>query len=150
MDYKKMWQVAEIPVYVMVVTSIVLLPLVAYGIINSLIQGIVGWAVTIGAFAYIGYLVKKNGGTTGEAAKYGAFAGVVVGFIGAIINIVSMYIFPQIFAKALEAAASTGAPMETMETVMKISIYFGLVFGPLVSALIGAAISAISGAVTKK
>jgi len=124
--------------------------MLAFEIITTGIQAGISWTVTIGAFAYIGYTVKKKGATTGEAAKHGAFAGVVTGFVGAVLSIGALYVFPQIYADAIEKAVAQGAPRETMETFMRIGVYFGLLTGPIISALIGSAISAVSGALTKK
>jgi hypothetical protein len=150
------WDYIELPVYAMVLWSIVGILLLAFDILNPIAQAIIGYIVVIAAYSYIGYQVRKDGGRLGSGAKKGAVAGVIVGFAGAVIALVSLYYMPQVFEAQIQAALEA-YPQLTRDQMManvKIGVYFGFISGPAVSAGMGALISlianAITGAVRKK
>jgi len=149
MKLAEMWKTVEIPVYIMIGYSLIIYLLVGMEIVGTSIQSWLGWVVSIGVFGYIGYLVKKAKGTAGDAAKHGALAGAVVGFVGGILGIISYYYFPNIYADAINQAVAAGAPRDTVETMISITVYFGLLLGPIFQGIIGAVISAIGNAISK-
>ncbi len=141
--YKKMWEFAEIPVYVVIVWSIAAIILAGMGFIGTTVQAVLGYIIIIAAFVYVGFMVKKAGETTGYAAKTGAFAGAITGFAGGILGIISFYYFPAIYTEAINQAVAQGAPADMTRSIITIGVYVGLITGPIFSALIGAGLSAL-------
>jgi hypothetical protein len=147
---KKMWGISEIPIYCLIFWSILSVGLLATKLIDTTLQSILGWVVIISAYGYVGYHAKAKGESIGFAAKTGAFAGVIVGFIGAIIGIISYYTMPDLFAQVLADAIENGAPAELTEKMMEIMVYVGLLIQPIFSAVIGALFSALGGLINRK
>jgi len=146
MNFKKMWEVSEIPVYVLVAWSILSVIVMAYDILSQILLGAVGYAIALGAFGYIGYSVIQSKETFGTAAKTGAFAGVIIGLVGAVISIISFYVFPEMYADIItQAAAASQMPVDTVETYVLIGTYFGLISQPVVSAIMGAIFACAGG-----
>jgi hypothetical protein len=148
--FKTMWEIVEIPVYIMIFWSILSAALSAMKFIDIKIQSIIGWLIIIGAYGYIGYSSMSKKSDVVNAAKTGAFAGLIVGFVGAIIGIIVYYTMPEIFLQAIEDAIENGAPRELVETITHIMIYVGLIIQPIISAIIGAIISALGSLFNRK
>jgi hypothetical protein len=149
-DFNYIWDIIEIPVIIIVLYSLIDLAFSTNLIIDKLFPSwIFGTALTFFAFGLIGYktVMKEKNPTPG---KYGAYAGLITGFITAIIGIITFYFFPERIAEALQQAAQSGADVSTVETFMKIGIYINLVLSPALSAGIGALIAFVSGMIFKK
>jgi len=145
------WKTVEIPVYVIVLYTILALPLTANSMLPSAVMTALGLLIPVAAFAYIGYLVKKGGGATGKAAKYGALAGVIVGLASALISIAAWNFYPQVYEAAINQAVQNlpaGVSRDDIMALMPISIYASLVTAPLMDAILGAIAAAIAGAAT--
>ncbi len=149
--FMELWEVIEIPAYVLIAWGIVGWLMTVFNILpQGLLSSLVGWVVTLAAFGYIGYTVVQKKGTAGYAAKAGALAGIISGIVGGILGIVSIMFFPQVYTQAIDKAVAQGAPRDMVETSIKIGVYAGIVIAPAISAGIGAGISAISKWILEK
>lgn len=148
--FNHIWDVIETPVIIIVLYSLLDLAFSISTYINKLFPSwIFSSALTLFAFGLIGYKVI-NKETKPTPGKYGAYAGIITGFVGAIIGIISFYLFPEKFAEALRQAVQSGADISTVKTFMKIGIFANLVLSPAINAGIGAFIAWVSGMIFKK
>jgi hypothetical protein len=149
-DFNYVWEIIETPVIIIVLYSLLDLAFPINSYVNELFPSwILSTTISLFAFGLIGYnTIKKEKEPT--PGKYGAYAGLITGFIGAIIGIITFYLFPEKIADALRQAAQSGADMSTVQTFMKIGIYVNLVLSPAINAGIGALIAWISGMIFKK
>ncbi len=149
-DFDDIWDLIEIPVYILVGYSLLDLILSVNSYIDKLFPSwIFSTALTIFAFGLIGYkaIKQKIPSKTNDIAKYGAYAGLITGFVSAIIGLITFYFFPEKIAEALQKAAEAGADVAMAQTFMKIGLYINLVLSPAINAGIGALIAWISGMV---
>lgn len=149
-NFDYIWDIIELPVFIIVAYSLLDLFLSVGTYIDKLFPAwILSTAITIFAFGLIGYnAVKKEKNPT--PGKYGAYAGLIVGFVSAILGIITFYYFPEKIAETLQKAAQSGADVSMAHSFMKIGIYISLVISPAINAGIGAFISWVSGLMFKK
>lgn len=149
-DFGYIWDIIEDSVLILVVYSVLeLFFSVNYYIDKLFPSWIFNIALTIFAFGLIGYKsIKKEKEPT--PGKYGAYAGIITGFVGAIIGIITFYFFPEKIAEAVRQAVQSGADPKAVQTFMKIGTYASLVLSPAISAGIGALIAWISASIFKK
>lgn len=143
---KTWWNYIEIPVYAIIIWSALSVVMMGYSIGPNWLIGIFGWVVTLGAYGYIGHTAKKDKKKTGEAAKMGAFAGLIVGAASGVISIASMYLFPQIYEEAIQQAVAVGASREFIMLVMKISSF---VMSIIIQTIIGTITAAVATKISK-
>jgi cellobiose-specific phosphotransferase system component IIC len=144
-SFRYYWDVVEIPVYILIVISLVVILIQAYELdgITKYLKW-VSWIGTVAVFSYIGYVVaEKRKETVRVAAKAGAYAGAISGFVTAIIGILSYYMYPNIYAKSVELAVQQGANPEMIRSFTQIALYAMLVISPLISAFIGMVLAGI-------
>lgn len=149
-DFKYIWGIIETSVLIVVVYSLLDLAFSINSQIDKIFPSwILNFAITIFAFGLIGYktVMKEKTPTPG---KYGAYAGLITGFIGAIIGIITFYFFPEKIADAIQQAVQAGADVKTIQTFMKIGIYASLVISPAINAALGALIAWVSGMIFKR
>ncbi len=150
-DFNYIWDIIDVSVFIIVIYSLLDLVFSVTTYINKLFPSwIFGTALTIFAFGLIGYKAVKQKDKPGQIAKYGAYAGAITGFVGAIIGIITFYFFPERLVDAIQQAVQAGADPAMVQTVMKIGLFASLVFSPAINAGIGALISWISGLIFKK
>ncbi len=150
-DFNHIWDIIELPVIIVVLYSLLDLAFSINSLINQVFPSwILSTAITLFAFGYIGYKTVNLEKTKPTPGKYGAYAGLITGFVGAIIGIITFYAFPERIAEALQQAAQSGADIATVQQFMKIGIYINLVLTPAVNAGIGALLAWISGMIFKK
>jgi Na+/proline symporter len=107
-------------------------------------------ALMIFAFGLVGYRVTKQKEHSEKAAKYGAYSGLIIGLISAIVGIITFYMFPERIAEALKQASQTGVDTSTVKQFMKLGLYVNFVLSPAIYAGIGALISWVSSLIFKK
>jgi hypothetical protein len=150
-DFNYIWDIIEVPVFIIVIYSLLDLVFSISTYINKIFpSSILSALITIFAFGLIGYNAAKQKSEPNESARYGAYAGLITGFVSAIIGIITFYFYPEKIADALAKAAQAGADMSMVKTFMKIGIYASLVLSPIINAAIGAFIAWISGMIFKK
>jgi Na+/proline symporter len=151
-DFNYVWDIIECPVFVIIIYSLLELFFSISKYIEKVIPAnIFGIILAIFIFGWIGYNAsRENDEEPSRAAKYGAYAGMIVGFVSAIIGIITFYFYPEKLAESLQKAAQAGADMAMVQTFMKIGIYANLVLSPAIYAGIGAFIAWISGMIFKR
>jgi hypothetical protein len=148
--FYRIWNIIELPVLIIVIYNLLELAFSITTYVNKLFPAwILNVAITLFAFGLIGYNASREEKNP-TPGKYGAYAGLITGFVGAVIGILTYYFFPEKIAEALQIAAQSGADMATVQTFMKISLYAGLVISPAVNAAIGAFLAWISAMIFKK
>jgi len=150
-SFNDIWDIIDISVYILI--GYALLDL--FFSISTHIQkvfpaAIVGVLLTIVAFGSIGYISSKEKEDPKTTARYGAYAGLIIGFITAIIGIISFYVYPEKMAEAIMKAVEAGADAAMIQTIMKITTYANLVIGPAINAGIGALIAWLGSLIFKK
>lgn len=150
-DFSYVWDIIDVPVFIVVIYSLLELIFSISSHINKLFPSwILSYALIIFAFGIIGYRTINLKEKPNRAARYGAYAGLITGFIGAIIGIITFYVFPERFIQTIQQAVQAGADAATVQTFMKIGLFAGLVISPAINAGIGALISWISALIFKK
>ncbi len=152
-EFKDYWKIIKISTYILIAWSLAALIVskISFSLYLTIFSAPANWALTIVAFAFIGWTaIKDYKGTIKIAAWAGALAGIIVGFAGALIGILTFYLVPELVEYAITQAAAQGVPADTIRGFMSISIYVGLVTGPLITSLIGAALSSIAALIAKK
>lgn len=148
--------------------DIVLIPsaiLIAYTILNSTFQkwiylastqvqtsiSILGIILQVACFSYIGFkLTKTKLEKSSISLLAGLVSGVIVSFVGAIIGIISVYLFPSSYAYAMDLLLEQGFSKEIILANLQIASWINLIVGPIVLGIIGAVISWISFLIFKK
>ena len=149
--FNYVWDIIDVPVFIIVIYSLLELLFQISFYINKLFPSwILSYAITIFAFGMIGYRTINLEKKPVRAARYGAYAGLIAGFIGAIIAIITFYIFPERFVAIIQSAVQQGADPATVQTFMKIGLYAGLIISPAINAGIGALISWLSALIFRK
>lgn len=149
--FSEIWDIIDVPVFIIIIYSLLELIFSISTYISKLFPPIIlSYVITIFAFGLIGYKSVRQGDKPKETAKFGAYAGLITGFIGAIIAIITFYVFPERFIAQIQQAVQAGADPQMVQTIMKVSLFAGLVISPAINAGIGALISWISGLVFKK
>jgi len=138
----KLWNLIELPVYGIIIWSVLSIFLQVYGAVPLWLISVMEFGVVIIAFGWIGRSMQGKGFL--KAAKPGAIAGAIVGFVSAILGIFSFYFFPQIYVASIEQMAARGVPADAIQTYLTIGVYFGLLSGPVLNAGVGAIISGLS------
>jgi len=149
-EFKEYWEIIKIPTYILIAWGVLafIISIISFSLYVTIFSPLSSWLLTIIIFGFIGWTtIKDHKQTVRIAAWSGALAGIISGFIGAILGILMFYFVPQVIQAAI---AQSGANPELIQDFMKMGIYIGLVTGPLFSGLIGAAISAISALISKK
>jgi uncharacterized membrane protein len=142
-DFNYVWDLIEVSVFIIVGYALLDFVFSISASINKIFPSwILSVALTLLAFGLIGY--KSAQKKDSQAGKYGAYAGLIVGFVSAIIGILTYYLFPERIAEALQQAAQQGADVSVVQSVMKIMLYVNLVLSPAINAGIGALIAWIS------
>jgi len=149
-DY--IWSIIEVPVLIVILYSFLDLAFSINTYISKVIpSGIFNAALTLFVFGWIGYnTVRIKDETPQRAARYGAYAGVILGLISAIIGIITFYFFPEKIVEAIQKAVQAGADASTVRSIMKIGIYASLIISPAINAAIGAFLAWIGGLIFKK
>lgn len=144
------WDTIELTVVILIAYSLLDLFFSITTYIDKVIPvWLFGVLLTIFAFGIIGYRTAKRNELQ-LSTRYGAYAGIVVGFASAIIGIITYYFFPEKIAEALQQAVQAGADPSVVQTFMKIGIFASLIISPAINAGIGALVSWISSLIFKK
>ena len=140
-NYKEIFERIEFLAIILIIWSLLttLFPLENY--LGKTFASVLGIVITLGAFGYLGFSIKKENKDERYAAKLGAYLGAIVGLAGAIIGIISFYLFPERIEQVIQQAISQGADANLVRKMTKISIYFSLIFSPAISAAFGSLIS---------
>lgn len=150
-DFNYIWDIIELPILIILIYNVLELFFSINSYIDKVLPSqIINWLITIFAFGLIGYNSVKEKNTPKESSRYGVYAGIIVGFIGAIIGLITFYYYPEKFADALQKAAEAGADMSVVNTFMKIGIYASFIISPVINAIIGGFIAWISAMVFNK
>ena len=150
-DFSYIWDLIEFPVVILVLYSLLDLAFSITDYIGKIFPAaIFGFLLTVFAFGLVGYNTINRKESPSRAARYGAYAGIIVGLAGAVIGIITFYFFPEKIAEAIQKAIQAGADASTAKSIMKIGIYTSLLISPAIDAGIGALISWISASIFKK
>lgn len=150
-SFSYVWDLIELSVFIIVGYQLLDLAFSISLYVDKVIPAsIFGILILVFAFGTIGYNGVKRNEESNKIAKYGAYSGLITGFVGAIIGILMFYFFPEKIALAIQQAVEQGADAQAAQTFMKIGIYLNLIIGPAINAGIGALVSWISGLVFKK
>ncbi len=152
-DFSYYWKIIKLPLLFLVAWSIIGVIVAKFAIewYSSIFGSWQGIFIQLIVFGFIGYcIVAEHKGSVKQGAWAGAITGVIAGFIGAILALISYYLVPQLYETSIAQATARGASADMVRNFIKIGVYIGFITGPLFSGLIGAGISALSGLVTKK
>lgn len=150
-DFNYVWDLIDSSVIILVVYSLLELIFSVSIYIDKIFPvAIFSIILSIFAFSLIGYEGRKKKEEAKYVARFGAYAGLIVGFVSAIIGIVTFYFYPEKIALALQKARESGADMAVVQSMMKIGIYINIVLLPAINAGIGALIAWISFLIFRK
>ena len=151
-DFGYVWEIVGSAVLILVLYSLLDLAFSITKYISKVIPAtIFGILLSIFAFGLIGYnTVRHKNENPQKAARYGAYAGIIVGLVSAIVGIITFYFFPEKLVDAIQKAVQAGADASTVKKVMQIGIWASLIISPAINAGIGALISWISGLIFVK
>jgi hypothetical protein len=150
-SFSDVWDVIDISIYVLVGFSILDLIFTLSIHIDKVFPGwLFGLLLTIFGFGTIGYIGLKEKLNIKEITRHGAYSGLIVGFLGAIIGIISFYVYPERFAEQVMLAVQQGADANVVQTMMKIGVYGNLVIGTGINAGFGALFAWLSALIFKK
>jgi uncharacterized membrane protein YbhN (UPF0104 family) len=149
--FNDVWDLIDISVYVIVGYAL----LEFFFQINSYINEvfpvqILTFLLMIFGFGSIGYMGLKEKLAQEDCAKHGAYAGLIVGFLLALIGIITIYIYPERIAEAIQQAAQQGADAAMVETMVKVFSYVNLILLPAIYAGLGALFAWLSALIFKK
>ena len=136
------WDLIETPIIVFFVYALLALVLQFGTLLGSLISSILSIAVLLFVFGLSSYNSVKF--KKGRPAKVGAYSGVLVGLISALVAILTFYFFPQVFADAIKKAVGAGASSSTARTAIQIGLYINIIILPVFYAAVGALIAWVS------
>ncbi len=146
----KLWHAIEIPFYGLAGWSMVAVLFQVYVIQQTLAIGIIGLVLMVAAYSYASFLAIKAKQPLLTAVKAAALTGALVSLVGAVLNLISFYAFPQLFESAITQGIAAGATREQIMAMVPIQLGAGFIIGPIVGALLGALIGLISGLIYKK
>lgn len=144
------WDLMETSVIIFVAYSLFSVVVPLNNLLGTVVSSIISVAVTVFAFGLIGYKISKDKKTNVKLGKVGAWTGVVVGLVYALIAILTFYLFPEKIAEAISAAAKQGLTTNVTKAMIEIGLYINLIILPLIYAALGAFISWISFLIFKK
>ncbi len=144
------WDLMETSVIIFVAYSLFSVVVPLNNLLGTVVSSIISVAVTVFAFGLIGYKISKDKKTNIKSGKVGAWTGVVVGLVYALIAILTFYLFPEKIAEAISAAAKQGLTTNVTKAMIEIGLYINLIILPLIYAALGAFISWISFLIFKK
>lgn len=142
------WDFMDVSVIVFVAYSVINIIFPFTRLVGQTLASILLIAVTLFVFGFVGFKVSKV--KDANPVKTGAYAGVIIGLVSAVLAIIAFYFFPASIAEALQKAAQAGANQATVETVMKVGLFVGLVIDPAIYAAIGALLVWVSKFIFKK
>lgn len=147
-DFGYIWDIIDMPVLILVLYSLLELSFSITKYVSKVIPPtFFGFLLSIFAFGLIGYRTIKKKENSTKAAKYGAYAGLIIGFISAIIGIITYYFFPEKIAESIQTAVQAGADASTVNQFIRIGLFANFILSPALNAGIGALIAWVSGAV---
>lgn len=147
------WNIVKIPVFVLIAWSLIglITQIVSFSTYMQIFGNpIVGWIVSITFFAFIGWsAVTDHKANPVQAGLAGLTGGVIVGFVAAVLSLIAMQIFPQLFDNAMKLAIAKGAPADSAKNIMMIGMYFALILAPIIQGAVGFVLSWLTGLITK-
>jgi cytochrome bd-type quinol oxidase subunit 2 len=147
---KELWDDIELPVIVLVVWGIIAVFFrIDQYFPNKILYSSLSLVISLVVFGYIGYSLAKDKKEK-DATRAGAYAGVIVGLISAVITIISFYVMPELFSEQITTATKAGADPNTIKLFVQIGLYFGLIISPIISGAIGAFSSWVGSKIFKK
>ena len=149
-EFSDYWKIIKIPTYILIAWSVLgfIISIISFSLYTTIFSSLASWLLIIAVFGFIGWTtVKDHKEGVKISAWGGALAGIISGFIGAIIGIFMFYLVPEVIQAAIVQA---GADPAVVQGAMKIGIYISLITGPLISGIIGAVIAAIAALIAKK
>ena len=149
-NFKKIWELIELPVILMIAWTIISLAADFEGLLGTTIASILGWMVTLLVFGYVGLIAVKNSQTIGFSAKIGAITGAISGLVGAILTIGWYYIFPGRFANVIVQMMSAGMAEKAADSMLQVGLLFGIITGPIANAVLGTIIAVIAALIFSK
>ena len=147
-----LWDIIKLPIFVLALFSILtsFLPSTIYNLQKNILS-FLSILISLGAFGYIGYRAVKIKNETKFALKAGAYAGAIIGFIGAVLGLILIYIFPDRVTDVISQVASTSKlEYGFVKSLMAITAWVNLILGPVFNGLVGAVFSWISALIFKK
>lgn len=151
-EFKDYWKIIKVPTYVLIAWSVLgfIISIISFSLYTTIFSPLASWFLMLAVFGFLGWTtIKDHKETTKIAAWSGALAGIISGFVGAILSIVMINFVPAALQLAL-AQVSQGGATQISEGFIKIATYFSLITGPLFSAIIGAIIAVIAALIAKK
>ena len=142
------WDLIETPVTIFAVFSLITMIVPIENWIGQLFSTILSILIMVFSFGLVGYNVSKE--KDAPYGKTGAYAGLVIGLISAIVAILTFYVFPARFAEAIQGAVQAGASAMTTELFIKIGLFAGIVINPAIYAGIVALLTWISRFIFKR
>ncbi len=138
------WKCIDIPVYIMLLWSLISLLFMVYRLIPDWVMQVLGYLITVVVFGLVAFIALRSDKSLGFCAKAGAAAGAISGIFSAILNILSLYVFPVFHNRLLQEVMENLPPeaketvtMEQIATFYKVGMYVTLITSPLVMGLIG-------------
>ncbi len=143
------WDLIESSVIIYAVYSLLVMVLPVQTWIGTALSTVLSILVMLYVFGLVSYKVAKEKSDI-TPAKAGAYAGVAIGLISAVIGIISYYAYPEKIAQAIQAAVKQGVDAQTVQTMVQIGVYINIIIDPIIFALIGAFLSWLGFFVFKK
>lgn len=147
---KELWDDIDVPVVILVVWAIVNVFFRVDDLIsNAVVYQVINWGITLVVFGSIGYSLSQKKRSQ-DAVRAGAYAGIIVGLVGAVASIIAFYVMPELFAEQINNAIESGASEDMVKLFVQVGLYAGLIIAPLISGVVGAFSSWIGAKISKK
>lgn len=149
-EFSEYWKFIKVPTYVLIAwgTLSLIAGIISFSLYSTIFSPLAGVILTLAVFGFIGWTtVKDHKQGVRISAWAGALAGIISGFVGAILGIFMFYLVPEVIQATI---AQAGTEAAAIESFLKIGIYIRLITGPLFSGIFGAIISAITAFIAKK
>jgi len=144
------WDFMDVSIIVFVLYSVLATVFPVSETIGTTLASIIGFLTLVFVFGFVGFKISRSNEKDLHAGKAGAWTGVVVGLISAIMGIIVFYLFPEKIAAAIQQATRAGASASTVQTFMKIFLFADLVIYPAIYAAIGAFLTWLSAYIFRK
>jgi hypothetical protein len=145
---KDYWELIDVPVVIFILYMAITLAFPLNNFLGDALAAIISIAVMLAVFGFIGFKIFREGDE--HPGKAGAYAGAIVGLASAVLSIIAFYLFPSVFAQAIQDAIRAGADAATVRTFMQIGLFAGLIINPAIYAGIGAVLTIAGKYAAKK
>lgn len=149
--WKEMWEIIQIPVFVVIAWRIFSIFADYYLGFNKNTIQVIDMIFFIGLFLYVGFVGTKNlKKDIPYCVRAGAFAGIILGIVSALITVIAVFSSADFRYKIQESFMNYGIAEALDPSMITWFVVIAIVIGPLYQGLIGAIVTFISGYLTNK